>query len=184
MADLRVAAAAASLLAVTVALAGCGSSDEKSGTESSTAAVSGSDASGSVAPTSAGAATGVRSSVTLDGKPVEGSFSTTCAKKDGTLTLTLNDPEHATYGDLTVTAVLTAADDAVQSFSVAGTTGGTGPGPYTLGYTVGMPIGSAQGQNDGIKYKVTGQAVATDRSAPAASIPFDVIFSCDSVAGA
>ncbi len=178
--------AAVSVLAAALLLASCSSSDDGGGTASSSRAPGSSSAAPSASTTSSGPASssgssaGPNSLLRIDGTQVPAEFTTTCSKQDGVLNLLLDAADQQTYGHLTVSAILTAADDGVRSVAITGEKGGQDGGVFGIGFTADPPNGTASGQNDGIQYRVTGEGNRPDLTTP---VPFDVIFACDTVTG-
>ncbi|MFQ6329577.1 lipoprotein LpqH [Nocardia sp. CWNU-33] len=127
-----------------------------------------------------------KSVAAVDGKALEGKFETLCAKQGGTLALTLNDTNNATYGTLGVSASISGTDT-VDAVAIAGSKGGSNGLPYALGFGNGMPGGSAKLVKDGNTYKITGEGVGgPDMSNPLAgptTAKFDITFACSTVVG-
>jgi lipoprotein LpqH len=172
-------AALAASAAVALLVTGCSSNSSTTAT--------GAPASSSVAAPGGGSApSGGASSVTVDGKAIEGSFTTTCAKQGGTLALALADVNNGAYGRLAVSATVTGGNT-VQAVGIAGTKGGSGGVGYALGFGNGMPGGSATLTKDGNTFKVTGEGVgAPDMTNPTAgpkNSKFAITFACSTVVG-
>ena len=169
------AALVASAAAVALFVTGCGddSADAPTTTSARPAAPSGSAPSG-------------KSTASVDGKALDATFETTCARQGGQLALALTDTANATYGTLSVSAAISSTDT-VDAVAVAGSKGGSSGLPYALGFGNGMPGGSAKLSKDGDTYRVTGEGVsAPDPTAPLAgpaTAKFDITFACSSVVG-
>lgn len=138
------------------------------------------------APSAAPVAPGGKSAASVDGKALEATFDTTCAKQGDTLALALTDNANGAYGQLTVSATITG--DTVQAVGIAGTKAGDSGTPYAVGYGNGQPGGSAKLTKDGNTFTVTGEGVgAVDLTNPLAgpsTATFDITFACSDIVGA
>ncbi|MFF0528175.1 lipoprotein LpqH [Nocardia amikacinitolerans] len=172
----RIGTAALAAVALTGFLTACGDDAPKSSPATSQQ---------TTAAAPAGPASG-KSAALVDGKALNGTFDTTCAKQGDTLALALTDNNNATYGQLSVSATITG--DTVQAVGIAGSQGGSSGLPYAVGYGNGQPGGSAKLVKDGNTYKVTGEGVgAPDLSNPLAgpsTSTFDITFACSTIVGA
>ncbi|MCP2319351.1 ipoprotein LpqH [Nocardia amikacinitolerans] len=172
----RIGTAALAAVALTGFLTACGDDSAKSSPATSQQ---------TTAAAPAGPAAG-KSAALVDGKALNGTFDTTCAKQGDTLALALTDNNNATYGQLSVSATITG--DTVQAVGIAGSQGGSSGLPYAVGYGNGQPGGSAKLVKDGNTYKVTGEGVgAPDLSNPLAgpsTSTFDITFACTTIVGA
>ncbi|WP_445177127.1 lipoprotein LpqH [Rhodococcus erythropolis] len=92
--------------------------------------------------TDSAGASSATSSVSVGGKALDAKFETKCAKDGGTTVMTLLDAENATYGRLTVSAIVDESGT-VQTAGIAGSEGGSNGLPYTAGFAPGLPGGSA-----------------------------------------
>ncbi|MBF6356609.1 lipoprotein LpqH [Nocardia higoensis] len=169
----RTAALAASAAALALLVTACGDDAE------TTATPQNGPSAGPTAPANGSAAS-------VDGKVLEATFDTTCAKQGDTLALALTDNANGAYGQLSVSATITG--DTVQAVGIAGTKGGASGAPYAVGYGNGQPGGSAKLTKDGNTFKVTGEGVgALDLTNPMAgpsTATFDITFACSDIVGA
>ncbi|MET8773922.1 lipoprotein LpqH [Nocardia sp. NPDC004654] len=174
--NFRIGTAALAALALTGFLTACGDDSTKSSPATSQQ---------TTAAAPAGPASG-KSAALVDGKALNGTFDTTCAKQGDTLALALTDNNNATYGQLSVSATITG--DTVQAVGIAGSQGGSSGLPYAVGYGNGQPGGSAKLVKDGNTFKVTGEGVgAPDLTNPLAgpsTSTFDITFACSTIVGA
>ncbi|WP_067897534.1 lipoprotein LpqH [Nocardia vaccinii] len=169
-------AAVAATAALALALTGCSSSSK-----------SPSPAAASPTPaTSAPSANPGASALSVDGKPVSGNFTTTCAHQGGLLALALTDTGNAAYGNLAVSATVTGGNT-VQAVGITGSKGGSSGLPYAIGFGKGAPGGSASLVKSGNTFHVTGEGVGTpdpgNPLAEAKSSKFDITFACPTVIG-
>ncbi|MDV6274738.1 lipoprotein LpqH [Rhodococcus erythropolis] len=157
---------AATITAVALLASACGSDPDKTDSEK----------------TAAGASSAT-SSVTVGEKAHDATFETKCAKDGDTTVMTLLDAENATYGTLTVSAIIDESGT-VQTAGIAGSEGGSNGLPYTAGFAPGLPGGSASAKQDGNTFVVTGEGIgARDRSNPTETSSFEITFACESVIG-
>ncbi|MFF0496067.1 lipoprotein LpqH [Nocardia aobensis] len=171
--QIRIAAATLAAAGLTLALGACG------------------DDSGTAAPASTTAApatqapSGGKSAALVDGKALNANFDTTCAEHAGTLALALTDTANPTYGQLSVSATLTAQGGTVQAVAIGGSKGGASGMPYAVGFGNGQPGGSATVSKDGKTYKITGEGVAapdmTNPMAGPATAKFEITFACPTI---
>jgi len=156
-----------------LALTGCSSS-------SSTA-----PATSATHPSTAATAPG-SSTLSVDGKSVSGTFTTTCVNQSGLLALALTDTGNPTYGNLAVSATVSGGNS-VQAVGITGSKGGSSSLPYAIGFGKGLPGGSASVTKSGNTFHVTGEGVGTpDPSNPMAQVKsskFDITFACPTVIG-
>lgn len=156
-----------------LALTGCSSS-------SSTA-----PATSATHPSTAATAPG-SSTLSVDGKSVSGTFTTTCVNQSGLLALALTDTGNTTYGNLAVSATVSGGNS-VQAVGITGSKGGSSSLPYAIGFGKGLPGGSASVTKSGNTFHVTGEGVGTpDPSNPMAQVKsskFDITFACPTVIG-
>lgn len=151
-----------------------------------------------IAVTGCSSGSGDGSKVTLDGKDVEGAFTTTCGKDGDKIALALSDENNETYGKFSAGASLVGDGSTVSGVSVAGTKGGSNGTPYTLGFgqAGGMNSGgSAEVSVDGTTYTIKGQGIVTDIGGMQNMDPmdmgsnmnhtdeqaFEIVFACDKV---
>lgn len=97
--------------------------------------------------------------------------------------MTLLDAENATYGMLTVSAIIDESGT-VQTAGIAGSEGGSNGLPYTAGFAPGLPGGSASAKQDGNTFVVTGEGIgARDKGNPMETSSFEITFACESIIG-
>ncbi len=171
-------AAVAASAALALALTGCGSSSKSP----SPAAASPTATSAESAPS----ATPGASALSVDGKPVAGNFTTTCANQAGLLALAMTDTGNSAYGNLAVSATVTGGNT-VQAVGITGSKGGSSGLPYAIGFGKGAPGGSASVAKSGNTVHITGEGVGTpdprNPLAGAKSAKFDITFACPTVIG-
>ncbi|WP_067678175.1 lipoprotein LpqH [Nocardia miyunensis] len=159
-----------------LALTGCGSSSSPAPAASSAHATTG---------TSAAAAPGA-SALSIDGKSVSATFSTTCVSQGGLIALALTDTGNGHYGNLAVSATVSGGDS-VQAVGITGSKGGSSGLPYAIAFGKGVPGGSASVTKSGNTFHVVGEGVGTpDPSNPTARVEsskFDITFVCPTVIG-
>ncbi|WP_019932184.1 lipoprotein LpqH [Nocardia sp. BMG111209] len=173
-------AAVAASAALALVLTGCG--DSKPAAAPATPAPGSSAPAGPAGP----AALSGKSTVSVDGTALAGSFDTTCAKQGDVLALALTDNANGTYGTLAVAATVTGTGT-VQAVGITGSKGGSSGLPYAVGFGKGQPGGSAQSTKSGNTFHVTGEGVgAPDMTNPTAgpkTSKFDITFSCSTIVG-
>lgn len=136
-------------------------------------------------PSTAATAPG-SSTLSVDGKSVSGTFTTTCVNQSGLLALALTDTGNAIYRNLAVSATVSGGNS-VQAVGITGSKGGSSSLPYAIGFGKGLPGGSAAVTKNGNTFHVTGEGVGTpDPSNPMAQVKsskFDITFACPTVIG-
>lgn len=170
-------AAVAASAALALTLTGCGGSPKASAPSPAAPAPA--------SPATSAAAAGA-STVSVDGKAVSGTFTTTCVNQGGMLALALTDTGNSAYGNLAVSATV-ANGSTVQAVGITGSKGGSSGLPYAVGYGKGAPGGSASVTKSGNTFRVTGEGVGTpDPGNPMAGVKnskFDITFACQNVIG-